>query len=497
MNETSLMGRTELRRTVALSPLQGTEQQSRLGQFFTPKLAAELIASFPRLPSQGHVRVLDPGAGVGSLAAALVQRVIDEGSAVSLDITCIELDETMAPGLQETLRDCVETAKVAGIHVDYTIVIDDYLEHPGRALYDIVVMNPPYLKLEARSRYRKLLSAQGVEAPNLYAAFLGMGALSLAADGQLVAITPRSFTNGTYFGRFRNFFLQRLALDRIHVFDSRSTVFSDTGVLQENIIFAATRGGHNETTVLSASTGHKHEIRQRIVPTSDIVHPEDANQFIRIPIEENDAGTVGSMLGLPATLADLHVAVSTGKVVDFRSRDQLTTGRKEASYPMVYPANFQRGVIEHPKAAAKAQWFTCVDDKDSKLLLPSGTYVIIKRFSAKEERRRIVAAVWTPGQNGTSPVAIDNKTNYIHSAGEGLDPALAVGLSLWLNSSVVDNYFRTFSGHTQVNATDLRSMRFPSRESLIMLGEGRCAALPEQDEIDKMVNDMMGMVAAA
>ena len=33
---------------------------------------------------------------------------------------------------------------------------------------------------------------------------------------------------------------------------------------------------------------------------------------------------------------------------------------------------------------------------------------------------------------------------------------------MWLNSSLVDEFFRTFSGHTHVNATDLRTMRFPS-----------------------------------
>lgn len=491
------MERTETRRILALKGMNGTEQQSQLGQYFTPAAAADLIANFPRIPARGRISVLDPGAGIGSLSAALVKRVIDEGLSVSLDITCVELDEAIIPQLEATMQDCVATAADAGINVSYKILVHDYIENPGDSHYDIVVMNPPYLKLQARSRHRRLLSDRGIEAPNLYAAFLGLGAASLGEQGQLVAITPRSFTNGTYFGRFRQYLLSRVSLDRIHVFDSRSTVFSDTGVLQENIIFAATRNGENTTTVLSASAGHEHDIRERIVPTSDIVHLEDKNQFIRIPIEEEDAGTVGSMLGLPASIAELGLTVSTGKVVDFRSREQLSVEPKGSSYPMVYPANFRDGLIEHPKASAKAQWFTCIDAKDAKQLVPSGTYVIIKRFSSKEEKRRIVASVWTPSENGSSPIAIDNKTNYIHSNGQGLDVELAVGLSIWLNSSIVDNYFRTFSGHTQVNATDLRSMRFPSEELLRMLGAGRSHQLPVQDKIDILVDDMMGMVTAA
>jgi len=34
----------------------------------------------------------------------------------------------------------------------------------------------------------------------------------------------------------------------------------------------------------------------------------------------------------------------------------------------------------------------------------------------------------------------------------------------------VDDYFRRFSGHTQVNATDLRLLRYPGRRDLEELG---------------------------
>jgi adenine-specific DNA-methyltransferase len=36
----------------------------------------------------------------------------------------------------------------------------------------------------------------------------------------------------------------------------------------------------------------------------------------------------------------------------------------------------------------------------------------------------------------------------------------------YLNSQEVDDYFRVFSGHTQVNATDLRRLRYPTIEQL-------------------------------
>jgi adenine-specific DNA-methyltransferase len=47
---------------------------------------------------------------------------------------------------------------------------------------------------------------------------------------------------------------------------------------------------------------------------------------------------------------------------------------------------------------------------------------------------------------------------------------LAYGLAAYLNSSFVDKNFRSFNGHTQVNATDLKQMRYPSKSVLESLG---------------------------
>lgn len=48
---------------------------------------------------------------------------------------------------------------------------------------------------------------------------------------------------------------------------------------------------------------------------------------------------------------------------------------------------------------------------------------------------------------------------------------MAHGLAAFLNTTAVDENFRRFNGHTQVNATDLRLMRYPSRDTLIEFGE--------------------------
>jgi len=65
---------------------------------------------------------------------------------------------------------------------------------------------------------------------------------------------------------------------------------------------------------------------------------------------------------------------------------------------------------------------------------------------------------------------------------------LAKGLAAFLNSTILDEYFRQFSGHTQVNATDLRALKYPHKESLEMLGRRIVESDMPQKVLDRLVD---------
>lgn len=488
-----VLTRAEGNRVAALAGLD-PKSQSSLGQFFTPARAAALIASMPRLPSEGTLRVLDPGAGTGILSAALINRALDESPGLAIHVVAVECDAAMVPSLLDTLEAC----KIAGEgRVGFEVIQDDFIAvstgpTADKRLtgFDLVIQNPPYAKLTVSSPARVTLRKVGFDVPNLYAAFLALGAAALDPGGQLVAITPRSFCNGPYFGAFRSRLLDRIVLDRLHVFDSRSTVFADTGVLQETVILSGTRGGERDQVSLSTSNDHEDDVKLREVLYEDVVHANDPHRFIRIASNDEDTEVAERMLALPDSLSSLDIMVSTGRVVDFRSRECLHEEAQAGALPLIYPGNLRDGAFEWPRAIRKAQWFHPLDAKDQKMLLPQGWYCVVKRFSAKEERRRIVAAVWSPDEI-PGPVAFENHLNVFHVSGAGLDRRMALGLCLWLNSSLVDKFFRMFSGHTQVNATDLRTLRFPDSATLRKLGSSSPDRLPAQDEIDAMIHDAL------
>ena len=98
-----------------------------------------------------------------------------------------------------------------------------------------------------------------------------------------------------------------------------------------------------------------------------------------------------------------------------------------------------------------------------------------------------MAAIYDPARIDARLVGFENHLNYFHKDGKGLSADLAKGLALYLNSTVADKYFRLFSGHTQVNATDLRKMPYPIHEQLTRLGAHVKKTMPNQETIDAII----------
>ena len=363
-----------------------------------------------------------------------------------------------------------------------------------------VILNPPYRKINAGSEHRAALRRAGLETSNLYTGFMFVAACHLRDRGEMVAIVPRSFCNGPYFRPFRKQFFSMMSLRHIHLFEKRNHAFREDDVLQENIIIHAVKGGHDSRVTITTSCGAAFEIdpsrgvsaaedlTRRTVPYCSVIRDGDPDRFVHIASDGLEQGVVNRMAHVRATLSEIGVEVSTGPVVDFRLKNDLRAEPEEGAAPLLYAAHFKGGTLSWPKTTSKPNAIRLSDESRKWLWANRGSYVITRRFTSKEERRRIVASVYSSDLPGNL-IGFENHLNVIHEDREGMSRALAVGLGLFLNSSIVDRYFRQFSGHTQVNATDLRSLRYPDRTTLERLG-GRydCPALSQQD-IDTIIEE--------
>ncbi len=268
-------------------------------------------------------------------------------------------------------------------------------------------------------------------------------------------------------------------------------------MLQENVVFSLVKGRPQRSVIVSSNTSPDDDlICLREVSFEQIVRPRDAERFIHLVTTDFEQGKAEALSALPNRLDDLGIGVSTGKVVDFRARAFLRMDPGPDTRPLIYPTHFHEGGVRWPKATKKPN--ALVDaPSTSELWMPRGTYVLVKRFSSKEEVRRVVAAVCDPEVVQGDKVGFENHLNVFHAGGAGLDPTLARGLAGFLNSTIVDTCFRQFNGHTQVNATDLRNMRYPALASLKELGERLGPRHLPQGALDEVVGDVLVLPSMA
>ncbi|MBC8492702.1 MAG: Eco57I restriction-modification methylase domain-containing protein, partial [Chloroflexi bacterium] len=501
-----LTERVDLYRVDACRKLD-SEQRSKMGQFFTPPSVARFMASLFG-NSSPELRLLDAGAGVGTLTAAFVEEVCQRDARPhSVSVIAYELEPLLVEYLHSTLVECQEVCREHGVELVGKVLEEDFISVGVEMLrgglfpierysFNRAILNPPYKKIRSDSRHRRLLSGISIETSNLYSAFLAITVDLLESGGELVAITPRSFCNGPYFKPFRKLLLKAMALRHIHVFESREEAFRTDDVLQENIIFHAVKDGEKGKVIISASHGPANEsMTVREVDYEQVVKPDDPDLIIHIATSEMDQFVLDRIGVFRHSLDDLGIAVSTGRVVDFRAKDFLRTDPGEDTMPLIYPTHFHDGFVRWPKPGGKKPNAIVLTPRTEPLLLPSGDYVLVKRFSSKEERRRIVAAIYDPKQILAPYVGFENHLNVYHRDNAGLPAKLVKGLAVFLNSTLVDSYFRQFNGHTQVNATDLRMLRYPGREVLEALGASVGDKFPSQREIDELLEREIHLMA--
>lgn len=457
------------------------------GQVFTPAEVASymsrLLGELPR-----SMRLLDPGAGVGTLTAAVCQRVLELRYPSCLNVCLFESDDSVVPYLKQNLQRCERVLRDAGHSLTYEIIDDDFLHYsrqfrPQRELFgspldlelfDAVISNPPYFKINADSPYAGLLPNVIHGQPNIYSLFLAVSAEFLRPQGKLIAITPRSFCSGLYFRDFRRWFLRRMALTRVHLFESRKETFKEASILQESVITVSERLGEPATSVtVTRSFGRDFggDLDAEILPSALVVDDSSGNMCIRIPESSADTEILKWIDAWPQRFADLGLCISTGPVVAFRATEFLcTTPDEPDTVPLLSVGNVRPFQTVWPlaKNGKPTAFRLCPESK--KLLLPTRNYVLLRRFSAKEEPRRLTASCFLRADQPTPFVALENHLNYVYHKQRELTDDEVFGLAALFNSALLDRYFRTISGNTQVNATEVRTMPFPDLATVARIG---------------------------
>lgn len=463
-----------------------SKERKARGQFFTPAAVAKFMANFAEY-QKDTLRVLEPGAGVGILSCAVCEAAAKRKIVKKIEIDAYESDSSLNVLLKESFEFLKHWLDKFAIKLSYNIIEEDFILAAQRSLwrdkivkYDLTIGNPPYFKI-GKNDPRALAASKYVHGqPNIYSLFMGIAAELLNNKGIMVVITPRSYAAGPYFKLFRKTFFKLVQPERIHVFESRKETFKKHEVLQENIILKAKKHCNISTIKISISKGLDDLDKSTIYtfPTSIVLYSTSHDIILRLPNNNYDTDVIDIVEQWTGSLHKYGIEISTGPVVPFRAKDLISNTKRDHNdfAPLIWLQNVQPMSIRWPyfnfRNGKEKPQFIIINSVsiNRKIVIHDQNLVILRRFSAKEEHRRLTASPLFKGQLGSKFIGLENHLNYIYRPKGELSEIETLGLAALFNSSLLDRYFRISSGNTQVSATEIRAMPLPSMNKINQIG---------------------------
>jgi len=460
------------------------------GQFFTPIEIASFMASSSEFEGSS-IRILDPGCGSMVLSCALIEYLATTNKHLrTVDLVAYETDPQLVPIAKQTLHYLKKWGADKGININSTIYKEDFILHNRDCfkemgdlfsepikLFDIVISNPPYFKLAIDDQRSKVANIIINGHPNIYAIFMALSAKLLKENGELIFITPRSYASGSYFKTFREYFFKLIDLDKVHLFVSRKDTFSRDKVLQETVIIKGTkRAIPKKKVIISSSAGLKDLQTSSLVktfPQKDIIDINSKEKILYLPTTDYDETVMKIFKNWTGNLAKYNIKISTGPVVAFRSRDFLRKSfenKKEHLAPLFWLHNVKQMVLEWPIVKPQKEQYISIEEKSIPLLIPNKNYILLRRFSSKDDKNRLIAAPYFFNFIKSEFIGVENKVNYIYRPKGHLERSEIVGLCALLNSKLFDTYFRIFNGNVNVSATELKNISLPPLDTIQEIG---------------------------
>ena len=229
----------------------------------------------------------------------------------------------------------------------------------------------------------------------------------------------------------------------------------------------------------ASATADFKNLRHYLVPYTTVVAP---NNFVFLVTNEEESNTLARINTQPETLATINMKMHTGIIVDFRTREVLRNEPEDGTFPLLYSHHIQDGRVKWPDGREDEY----VKTEKKGLLQENADYVLVKRFTAKEEKRRLQCGIYLHSEHPEYQyISTQNKVNFIKCR----EPEEAYGLYVLLNSTLYDTYYRILNGSTQVNSTEINLMPVPTLETVKGMGRQLMAG---KDMSETSCNKILG-----
>ena len=457
------------------------------GAYYTPPSLVDHLIKM--VSEQGfdwqRGKILDPSCGGGAflspvalrMAASLPKKIANDSTKLINDISDrlvgFEIDPFSA-WISQTLVEmaflpqCIEADKRFPRIVK---VCDSLIQIPTKTnCVDLVIGNPPYCKIslspELRDKYSRSLFGHA----NLYGIFTDMAITWTNPNGYIAYVTPTSFLGGQYFKSLRSLIsteAQPVAMDFV---SERKGVFEE--VLQDTMLVVynknnRTRDNEGNTTVNVHSLKSNGDGKTVII--KDIGHfqlPVGSEDPWLIPKEPEQIELVEKIIKMPDRFDRYGFEIITGQFVWNRNKNRICAEQVPGSYPIIYADALGtdgevRLISNRPH---RLPYFIPSDTQG--FLITNQPCILIKRTTAKEQKRRIFASLLSQNLiSDNGGVVIENHVNIIKPTAEKTTISLETLVTL-LNSDMFDMIYRLISGSVAVSAFELNSTPLPSLASM-------------------------------
>jgi hypothetical protein len=516
--------------------------RKRLGHFYTSRAIASQMLDNVGFSGTDVLtgRLIDPACGAGAFLVEATRRVLAaaDKEGLTAEQTCAAVrrvvhgldlnplgvlltEAALALLLAPTIAQISDGASLEPLH----LYVTDSLKHGELLAADLrsaeaeeiklrsgeyeggfqwVVANPPYAKFPTRdmtAEQVRRFSATTYGHPNLYGLFLQVGVELLANGGRLVYINPKSFVSGLYFRNLRQFLKRDVDLQRFDTFDKRTGLFD--GVLQDVVILTAQKRPERvETIKLREYAGApvKPPVCETNVPRQSVLLGDQFDHAFFIDANPVAHLVLAKMIErAPRSLSELGFEAVTGTIVWNRLKPHVLDEPSPDALPLIWGNGIRlfrfqglgnrHGCGTHMALVPKTQG-----------IVSSGEALLVKRMTAKEEPRRIVACR-LPEELASSEHGwfAENHVNIVRAKRGGAEIDLDTVLGL-LNSELYDFVFRALNGNTQVSATELELLPVALGPELEEIGRlsrrltaTRGADRGAQAKLDQLVFELYGL----
>lgn len=232
--------------------MANSERDNTAAYYTRQDICFGIVNNLPEAKDFDTISILEPSIGVGNFLPCLIEKY---SSVTSVIIDVVDIN----PASIELLKEMVAKMNVPE---NFTInfIIGDFLLYNFNKKYDIVIGNPPYMKLSKDKKLAALYKSSAVnkDTNNIFAFFIEK---ALTLGDYVSLIVPKSLVNAPEFNATRAL-INNYALT--HFIDFGEKAFK--GVKIETISFTInTKGAPKETIICSYINNSMRRIQQHYI----------------------------------------------------------------------------------------------------------------------------------------------------------------------------------------------------------------------------------------